>query len=154
MTAAGEIASGKELTRLRRKGRRMVFTPDNRTLIIGGEDAEQQSEITFIDTATWQDTIVQRGHGNWVVTLALTPDGKQLASGSSDRTIKLWDLNRIREAVFIDDSQRKWGGFTQVVLTPDGKRLLTGQELQSATVWDVATRKEIMTLCVRAPRRD
>ncbi|MBI1764568.1 MAG: protein kinase [Acidobacteria bacterium] len=151
LTTAWEVASGKELARLKNKGRRMVFTPDSRTLIIGGEDAERQSEITFLDTASWQDMAVLRGHGNWILSLALTPDGKQLASGSSDRTVKLWDLNRAREASFIDDYARKWGGFKQAVLTPDGKRLLIGQGDQSATVWEVATRKEIMTLRGHTP---
>jgi WD40 repeat protein len=32
------------------------------------------------------------GHGNWVNSVAFSPDGKTLASGSSDNTIKLWGV--------------------------------------------------------------
>ena len=150
LTTAWEAGSGKELTRLDHKGRRMVFTPDSRTLIIGGEDAERQTEITFLDTATWQETGVLRGHGNWILSLALTPDGQRLASGSLDRTVKLWNLNRANEAPFLNDPRTR-GHFTQVVMTPDGKRLLIGDWKQSASVWDVATVKELMTLEGHAP---
>ncbi|OBQ14176.1 WD40 repeat domain-containing protein, partial [Anabaena sp. AL09] len=33
-----------------------------------------------------------KGHSGWVNAIALTPDGKTVISGSSDNTIKIWDL--------------------------------------------------------------
>ncbi|MEC4989823.1 MAG: WD40 repeat domain-containing protein, partial [Oscillatoria sp. PMC 1068.18] len=32
------------------------------------------------------------GHSSWVRAVAITPDGKQAVYGSSDNTLKLWDL--------------------------------------------------------------
>ena len=32
------------------------------------------------------------GYSNWILSVAWSPDGQTLASGSQDRTIKLWDV--------------------------------------------------------------
>jgi WD40 repeat protein len=34
-------------------------------------------------------------HDNWVWRVAFSPDGTRLASGSSDETIKIWDIEEI-----------------------------------------------------------
>ncbi len=34
-----------------------------------------------------------KGHNSWVLTVSFSPDGKILASGSSNKTIKLWDID-------------------------------------------------------------
>lgn len=32
------------------------------------------------------------GHASWVLNVAFSPDGKYFVSGSSDRTVKVWEL--------------------------------------------------------------
>ncbi len=44
---------------------------------------------------TWQVIGTLSGHPSWVYSVAFSPDGKTLASGSSDTTIKLWDVSNL-----------------------------------------------------------
>ncbi|HAJ61531.1 MAG TPA: serine/threonine protein kinase, partial [Cyanobacteria bacterium UBA8543] len=46
-------------------------------------------QLSKIDAPTHTLT----GHSDWVKCLAITPDGQMLASGSQDKTIKLWQLD-------------------------------------------------------------
>ena len=33
----------------------------------------------------------ESAHGHWVMSVAFSPDGKTIVSGSADKTIKVWD---------------------------------------------------------------
>lgn len=70
--------------------RSLSFAPDGRTLISGCDDRS----IHVYDVEHGQLASVLNGHGNWVLSVAANPDisKQQLASGSADNKIKIWDL--------------------------------------------------------------
>jgi RNA polymerase sigma factor (sigma-70 family) len=90
------VETGKELLRLE-KGGHCAFAPDGRTVAIQADpspstEEEGESTIQLIELATGGVRTQFRGHHAFLETLVFAPDGKLLASGSSDNTALLWDL--------------------------------------------------------------
>jgi WD40 repeat protein len=75
-------ASGK---RLRRQFRGLQ--PGGKTIAFDSAKA-----IQLRDAATGQQLATLEGHANVVSTVCFSPDGKTIASGSTDKTLKLWDV--------------------------------------------------------------
>src|SRR5258708_198600 len=83
------------------------------------------------------------GHSAVVSSIALTADGRTLASGSYDATIKLWDLSALKETATL---RGHTAGVYSVAFAPDGKTLASGSHDDTARLWDVATGREIAAI--------
>ncbi len=74
------------------------------------------------------------GHSNKVTSVAFSPDGRILASGSDDHTIKLWDLQTGLQIVTLCGHE----SYVQsVAFSPDGKTLVSGGYDNTVKVWQV-----------------
>jgi WD40 repeat protein len=79
-----------------------------------------------------------KGHTAKVLSVAYSPDGKTLASGSIDQTIKLWDVATGKEQATLKGHTRY---VASVAFSPDGKTLASGSEDRTIKLWDVTTGK-------------
>src|SRR5262249_51372260 len=75
-----------------------------------------------------------------VYAIALSPDGKILASGSSDGTVKLWSLSTRIEIATLTAKGAERSQWRCVAFSPDGKTIAASGLIPGATVhlWDVA----------------
>ena len=77
-------------------------------------------------------------NGQYITSLALSPDGSRLAAGSWFREILLWDLetgDTVAAFKAHDDAIRA------IAFDPTGRRLVSGSLDQTARVWDIASHK-------------
>ena len=75
--------------------------------------------------------------------MAFSPDGKRLASASTDRTVKVWDAATGQETLTLKGHTDQ---VTSVAFSPDGQRLASASDDETVKVWDAATGQEILTL--------
>src|SRR5262249_38167144 len=69
--------------------RALAFAPNSRTLALG-----LRTDAQLWDVTTGQRLRTLTGHENWVLSLAFSPDGATLATGSSDKTVRLWPVEK------------------------------------------------------------
>ncbi|RYO77350.1 hypothetical protein DL764_010226 [Monosporascus ibericus] len=83
------------------------------------------------------------GHGGWVNSVAFSADGSRLASGSEDRTVKVWDA---ATGACLSTLEGHGDWVNSVAFSADGSRLASGSEDRTVKVWDAATGAYLSTL--------
>ncbi|PNH03143.1 WD repeat domain-containing protein, partial [Tetrabaena socialis] len=112
----------------------VAFSPDGRQLVSGSAD----STLRLWDIATGQFAVLKvgfcrfylldglLGHMDSVSDVAFRPDGQQLASGSADNTLKLWDTVTGKCITTLDGHT---GDVSTVVFSPNGQYLASSSSI-------------------------
>ncbi len=77
-----------------------------------------------------------RGHEASVNSVAFSPDGRMLASGGDDATIRLWNLNEPTTGPLVLHGHEGW--VSSVVFSPDGERLASGSFDAVVRLWNLS----------------
>src|SRR5262249_46697376 len=81
-----------------------------------------------------------RGHTQWVYGVAFSPDGKWLATGGWDRTIKLRDAATGAERLTILAHE---GFVLDLAFSPDSRSLASTREDRSVRLWEIPSGRRI-----------
>jgi WD40 repeat protein/uncharacterized caspase-like protein len=104
---------------------------------------ESVGQVLLWDAATGQQLGAIKGHGTGVTDVVFSRDGKLLASGGTDNTIKIWDVATQREL-------RTLTGHTANIesmdFSPDGRLLASASDEGSTFLWDTNTGEHLLTL--------
>ncbi len=130
-------------------GETLASASDDKTIKLWDVAASAQDNGQSTAGASPGPTATLAGHSGSVLCLSFSPDGRTLASGSSDKTIKFWrvadwqDGDAPRELTGTDKAMfaPQPHSVTSVRFSPDGKTLASASH-KTVRLWDVATGRE------------
>jgi WD40 repeat protein len=91
--------------------------------------------VKLWDLGSGNDLMTLTGHTGGVRSVAFSPDGKRLVSGSHDGTVKSWDVATGHEALTLRGHTKAVGCVT---FSPNGKRLASAALDQTIKIWDAS----------------
>ena len=83
---------------------------------------------------TGQEVQKLTGHQHLVTSVAVTPDGRYIVSGSDDKTVRVWERDTGKEVQKLT-GHHDW--VTSVAVTPDGRYIVSGSLDRTVRVWSI-----------------
>jgi len=126
-----------------------AFSPDGKQVLTGSWDNTAilwdaaiavQDASNPLGTPRGQKLHTLEGRTGRITSVAFSPDGKQVLTGSGDNTAILWDAASGQK---LRAFQRHTSELFSVAFSPDGKQVLTGSRDKTAILWDAASGQKL-----------
>ena len=144
----GELLAKRTLTDFRQDPERGILLA-----VAAVEEYAPSAKAHLALSATLTESRVHgylRGQGGPVSAVAYIPDGRKIATGSQDGTVRIWDAGTRAELLVLAGHA---GKVRSVSFSPDCASLLSASEDGTARVWDVVDGKErlLVTMTFKGP---
>jgi WD40 repeat protein/uncharacterized caspase-like protein len=104
---------------------------------------EAVGQVQLWDVTTGRPITAIKGHGRGVSKVTFSRDGKLLASGATDNTIKIWDVATRNELRTLTGHT---AGIESIDFSPDGRLVASASDDGSTFLWDTKTGEHLLTL--------
>ena len=121
----------------------LAFPPDNSTLIMADGAAAARGLIHFWSLSEGKILATLEGHTDNILAMALSSDGKLLATGGADNNAKVWDVPTRKEIAKLEGHTSH---IMALAFNPDGSQLATGGADKELKVWDVRSKEQLIQL--------
>jgi WD40 repeat protein len=113
-----------------------ALSPDEHYLAVGGRLSDEPNGVVIRihDFRSGDVVTVLKGHTDAVISLAFSPDGHFLASGSFDKSVLLWDVGSWKQLKVLAGHR---DSIFSVAFSPDNKRIVSASDDKTLRLWDI-----------------